>query len=312
MIRRYACRCTRRPCRRRQDRSARSNGSRKARSGRITGPLFHPSRKRLPRGATRRWARQPMDRFILARLETGELAPSPEADKAALLRRVSLDLTGLAADAGRSWRPFWPTRRRTPMRSRSIVCWLRRAMANAGRRCGWTLRVMPTARVLKRTSRSVVWPVSRLGDRGVQSEPPLRPVRDHPDRGRSVARTPRFEDRIATAFHRQTAANDEGGTDDEEYPAAAVMDRVATTWSVLNGVTMNCVQCHSHPYDPIRHDEYYKFLAFFNTSRDADLPSTILPSCVCRETNRASELCGCRSRQLAAKRTVKRQRTGRR
>jgi Protein of unknown function (DUF1549) len=49
------------------------------------------------------------------------------------------------------------------------------------------------------------------------------------------------------------------------------MDRVATTWSVLNGVTINCVQCHSHPYDPIRHSEYYKSLAFFNTQRDADL-----------------------------------------
>ena len=49
------------------------------------------------------------------------------------------------------------------------------------------------------------------------------------------------------------------------------MDRVATTWSVLAGVSFNCVQCHSHPYDPIRHSEYYKFLAFFNTSRDADI-----------------------------------------
>ena len=49
------------------------------------------------------------------------------------------------------------------------------------------------------------------------------------------------------------------------------MDRAATTWSVLNGVSFNCVQCHSHPYDPIRHVEYYKFLAFFNTSRDADM-----------------------------------------
>ena len=51
----------------------------------------------------------------------------------------------------------------------------------------------------------------------------------------------------------------------------AVMDRVATTWSVLNGLTMNCVQCHSHPYDPIRHTDYYKSMAFFNTQQDADI-----------------------------------------
>jgi len=81
-----------------------------------------------------------------------------------------------------------------------------------------------------------------------------------------------FEDQIATSFHRQTPDNDEGGTDDEEFRLVAAMDRSATTWSVLNGLTMNCVQCHSHPYDPIRHAEYYKSLAFFNTSRDADLP----------------------------------------
>ncbi len=80
-----------------------------------------------------------------------------------------------------------------------------------------------------------------------------------------------FEDRIATSFHRQTPTNDEGGTDDEEFRMVAVMDRVATTWSVLNGVTMNCVQCHSHPYDPIRHTDYYKSMAFFNTQQDADL-----------------------------------------
>src|SRR6202012_2526991 len=68
-----------------------------------------------------------------------------------------------------------------------------------------------------------------------------------------------------------TPNNDEGGTDDEEFRLVAVMDRVATTWSVLNGLTMNCVQCHSHPYDPIRHADYYKSMAFFNTQKDSDL-----------------------------------------
>ena len=51
------------------------------------------------------------------------------------------------------------------------------------------------------------------------------------------------------------------------------MDRAATAWTALNGFTMNCVQCHSHPYDPVRHEDYYRFLAFFNTTRDADLPN---------------------------------------
>ena len=73
---------------------------------------------------------------------------------------------------------------------------------------------------------------------------------------------------IATGFHRNTVTNDEGGTDNEEYRTAAVLDRVNTTWTALMSTTFGCVQCHSHPYDPIRHDEYYKFMAFFNNSRD--------------------------------------------
>lgn len=77
-------------------------------------------------------------------------------------------------------------------------------------------------------------------------------------------------DIIATAFHRNTMNNDEGGTDNEEFRIAAVIDRVNTTYEVWQGVTMGCVQCHSHPYDPIRHEEYYKSFAIFNNTADAD------------------------------------------
>jgi hypothetical protein len=78
-------------------------------------------------------------------------------------------------------------------------------------------------------------------------------------------------DRLATAFHRNTQLNTEGGTDDEEFRVAALLDRVSTTWQVWQASTFACTQCHSHPYDPFRHEEYYRFAAFFNTSRDADL-----------------------------------------
>ena len=64
--------------------------------------------------------------------------------------------------------------------------------------------------------------------------------------------------------------NDETGTVDEEFRVAAVIDRVNTTWDALHGTSFSCVQCHSHPYDPIRHDEYYKFMAFLNNTRDED------------------------------------------
>src|SRR5690606_10088117 len=60
-------------------------------------------------------------------------------------------------------------------------------------------------------------------------------------------------------------------TDDEQFRVEAVLDRVNTTWQVWQGVTFGCVQCHDHPYDPIPHEEYYKFLAFFNNTIDCDL-----------------------------------------
>ena len=75
---------------------------------------------------------------------------------------------------------------------------------------------------------------------------------------------------LATAFHRNTMTNDEDGTDDEEFRVAAVLDRVNTTMEVWQGTTMGCVQCHSHPYDPFRHKDYYRQVAFFNNSADAD------------------------------------------
>ena len=75
---------------------------------------------------------------------------------------------------------------------------------------------------------------------------------------------------IATAFHRNTMTNDEGGTDNEEFRTAAVIDRVNTTWEALMGTSFACVQCHSHPYDPFRHEVYYQFMAFFNNTRDED------------------------------------------
>ena len=76
---------------------------------------------------------------------------------------------------------------------------------------------------------------------------------------------------IATAAHRLTQTNEEGGTDDEEFRTEAVLDRVATVWQAWMGVSFGCVQCHSHPYDPIRHEEYYRFAAFFNDTADWDL-----------------------------------------
>ena len=81
---------------------------------------------------------------------------------------------------------------------------------------------------------------------------------------------PSEEQLIATAFHRNTQTNNEGGSDREEYRNVAIVDRVNTTMSVWMGTTMACCQCHDHKYDPISQKEYFQFFAIFNNTEDAD------------------------------------------
>ncbi len=83
---------------------------------------------------------------------------------------------------------------------------------------------------------------------------------------------PTLEQKIATAFHRNTMTNTEGGTDDEEFRSAAIKDRVDSTFQVFMGLTAGCAKCHDHKYDPITQKEYYQLYAFFNQTADNDQP----------------------------------------
>ncbi|MCA9067010.1 MAG: DUF1549 domain-containing protein, partial [Planctomycetaceae bacterium] len=83
---------------------------------------------------------------------------------------------------------------------------------------------------------------------------------------------PTLEQRIATAFHRNTMTNTEGGTDDEEFRVAAVKDRAEVTMQVWMGLTFGCAQCHNHKYDPLSQKEYYQLTSFFNQTADYDQP----------------------------------------
>jgi Protein of unknown function (DUF1549)/Protein of unknown function (DUF1553)/Planctomycete cytochrome C len=230
-----------------------------------------PKPQSLPAVKRSGWAHQPLDRFILDRLEKEGLEPSPEADKASLLRRVSLDLTGL---------PPTPEEQAAFLADSSANAYEKQvdrllASPHYGER--WAALWLDLARYADSKGyeadreRPGVWPYRDWVIDAFNRNLPYDQFVITQLAG-DLLPNATFEDKIATSFHRQTPNNDEGGTDDEEFRLVAVMDRSATTWSVLNGVTMNCVQCHSHPYDPIRHAEYYKSLAFFNSSRDADLP----------------------------------------
>jgi len=228
-----------------------------------------PRPQPLPAVKNEKWVRQPLDRFILARLEKESLQPSPEADKAALLRRVSLDLTGLPPTAEEQAAFLEDS---SPNAYEKQVDRLLSSPAYGERWASMWLDLARYADSYGYEADNLRLGVWAYRDWVVDAFNRNLPYDDFVTRQLAGDLLPNatFEDRIATSFHRQTPNNQEGGTDDEEFRMVAVMDRVATTWSVLNGITMNCVQCHSHPYDPIRHPEYYKSLAFFNTSIDAD------------------------------------------
>ena len=248
-----------------------------------------PAGPAAPRGRrTASWPRNAIDSFVLARLEREGLAPSPEADRFTLLRRASLDLPGLPPTprGGRRVRRRHRARRlregrRPPPRRPG----LRRALGADLARPGPLRRL---GRLRHRPAAAEHLAVPRLGHRRLQPQHALRPVHHRAARRRPAARTPTLEQQIATAFHRNTMTNTEGGTDDEEFRVAAVMDRVDTTLQVWMGLTMGCAKCHNHKYDPITQEEYYQLLRHLQPDRRRRPAATKRPSLDLAPTTRSA------------------------
>jgi hypothetical protein len=214
------------------------------------------------------WTQQDVDNFILEKMTAGGLEPSPQADKIKLLRRVSLDIIGMPAD-DRLQRQFMNS---DDASAYGALVDSLLASPHFGER--WAAVWMDLARYsdTKGYERDYVRSIWRYRDWLIDAF-----NRDMPydsflieQLAGDLLPNPTDNQYLATAFHRNTMTNDEGGTDNEEFRTAAVLDRVNTTWEALMGTTFACVQCHSHPYDPFRHEDYYKFMAFFNNTRDED------------------------------------------
>ncbi|TAD91341.1 MAG: DUF1549 domain-containing protein [Bacteroidetes bacterium] len=215
-----------------------------------------------------RWVKNNIDGFVYEQLEERKLQPSAQAEKAVLLRRVSLDLTGLPPSETVAKRFLKDST--ASAYSRLVDDLL--ASPDYGER--WTAMWMDIARYADSKGFEADRPRSiwRYRDWLIKAFNADKPYNEFLTEQIAGDLMPGADDDkyIATAFHRNSMTNDEGGTDNEEYRTVAVIDRVNTTWSALMGTTFNCVQCHSHPYDPFTHEEYYKFLAFFNNTRDED------------------------------------------
>ena len=214
-------------------------------------------------------ARNGIDHFVLAKLSAHDLTPAPQAEKEVLLRRLYLDLIGLPPTPEEA-QAFLEDPR--PDAYERLVDRLL-ASPHFGER--WATLWLDLARYAdtkgyeKDLDRSI-WKYRDWVIKAFNQDMPFNRFTVEQLAG-DLLPNPTQDQLIATAFHRNTMANDEGGTDNEEFRVAAVVERVGTTFEVWQGTTMACVQCHSHPYDPIRHEEFYEFMAFFNNTEDRDI-----------------------------------------
>jgi hypothetical protein len=207
-----------------------------------------------------------LDAFVLEKLEENGLQPSAPESKGRLLRRLSLDITGLppSEDLAREWKAGG-------VNVEQVVDKLLSDPAFGEKWASWWLDLARYAdtKGYERDVARTVWPYRDWVIDALNADMPFDQFTIEQLAGDLLPK-PTDTQLKATAFHRNTMNNDEGGTQDEEFRVAAVLDRVNTTFEVWQSTTMACVQCHSHPYDPIRHEEYFQAAAFFNNSRDED------------------------------------------
>ena len=227
-----------------------------------------PVKPELPAVEHKQWVKNGIDQFILSEIEKHGLKPNDEATRYALIRRLSFDLTGLPptleeVDAfvkdqrpdayehlvdrllekpayGERWATMWLDLARYADSA---------GYANDPSRTIWLYRDW----VINAFNRNI--PFDQFTVEQIAGD---------------LLSEPTQEQLIATAFHRNTLTQSEGGTNDEEFRNVAIVDRVNTTMEVWMGTTMRCAQCHTHKYDPISQEEYFKFFAVFNNTEDAD------------------------------------------
>ncbi len=234
-------------------------------------PLAHPASQVCNLAKHSSWSGWPHHRFDELALEgilSHQLTPAPPADREVLIRRASLDLIGL------------------PPTPEQVESFLNDPRPNAYERL--VSRLLADPAYGEHAARSWL-DLARYADSAGYADDPPRTIwayRDWVIRALNANQPfdaftidqlagdllpdPKDEQLIATAFHRNTLTNNEGGTNDEEFRNVAIVDRVNTTMAVWLGTTMNCAQCHTHKYDPITQEDYFRVFAIFNQSEDAD------------------------------------------
>jgi|SRR5579883_345580 len=230
--------------------------------------FVHPQRPALPQ--LKIAVSNPIDTFIIARLQKEGLNPSAPADKATLIRRVTLDLTGLLP---------------TP---KEVEAFLNDDSPNAYEKVVDRLLASPhygerqarhwldLARYADSNGYTIdgprqIWPYRDWVIKALNADMPFDQFTIEQLAG-DLLPNPTLDQKIATGFHRNTSFNEEGGTDPEQFRVERTVDRANTTAAVWLGLTAGCAQCHDHKYDPFSQKDYYRLYAFFDSCDEPTMP----------------------------------------
>ena len=238
-------------------------------------PIIKPT---VPEVISKKKGLTDLDKFVVAKLEKKNLSPAPEAEKRNLIRRLSLDIRGiipsiaevenfLADNSANSY-------------EKVIDQFLKSNLYGEKWASKWLdlARYADTKGYEKDKHREIWryrdWVIKAINDDMPYDEFTLKQLAG------DMLPNASQEDILATAFHRNTMTNEEGGTDDEEFRTEAVKDRIDTTGMVWMGLSLACAKCHTHKYDPVTIEEYYSLYAFMNQTEDNDRehPMTHMPT----------------------------------
>ncbi len=228
-----------------------------------------PSVPTFDSAAQSSWVRNPIDAFILERLNQEKLKPAPEAEKATLIRRLSLDVIGLPPTPEEVAAFVNDT---APDAYDKLVDRLL-ASPHYGER--WARIWLDLARYADTDGfnfdrQRSMWPWRDWVINAYNDDMPFDQFTIEQLAGDLLPNATR-QQKLATGFHRNTMVNSEGGVDKEEARWENLIDRTNTTAAVWMGSTMNCAQCHNHKYDPFSQRDYYSFLAFFESADEVTL-----------------------------------------
>ncbi len=239
-------------------------------------PITNPQ---VPQVSQPAWVKNPIDAFVLARLDREAIQPSAEADPVTLMRRASLDLTGLPPDPAQV-RDFLS--RHGPQ---AYEKWIDHLLAQPAYGERWARVWLDQARYADSNGYSIdaprsIWPWRDWVIRALNADMPFDRFTLEQLAGDLLPNSTR-DQKVATGFHRNTQINEEGGVDKEQFRIESVFDRVGTTGAVWMGLTLGCAQCHNHKFDPISQRDYYRMFAFFNNQDEPTL--TLEPAVLAKD-----------------------------